>query len=89
MSNPPSYQELTANFDWSLAEKELGYQTGGLINIGWMCSDRLCHLGLAAKPALLWEDYQGNEKRFTYDDIRLLSNTIAHFLRPSTGWKAR
>jgi acetyl-CoA synthetase len=80
MSNPPACQELTANFDWAIAERELGYKPGGPINIGAMCSDRLCDLGLANKAALLWEDYQGNAKRFTYDDIRVLSNTIACFL---------
>ncbi|MBZ5704811.1 MAG: AMP-binding protein [Acidobacteriia bacterium] len=80
MGNPPSYEELFANFDWSVAERELGYRHGGPINIGWMCSDRLCHLGLANKLALHWEDYQGNQKQFTFDDLRILSNTIAHFL---------
>ena len=80
MSNPPAYQELTANFDWAIAERELGYKPGGPINIGAMCSDRLCDLGLGNKVALLWEDYQGNAKRFTYDDIRVLSNTMARFL---------
>jgi acetyl-CoA synthetase len=79
-SSPPTYEERTANFEWSLSERELGYKKGDLINIGWMCSDRICRLGLANKLALVWEGYQGNEKRFTYDDIRVLSNTIAHFL---------
>ena len=80
MSTPPSYEELAANFDWSISEKELGYRQGDPINIGWMCSDRLCRLGLANKLALIWEDYQGNEKRYTYNDVRVLSNTIAQFL---------
>jgi acetyl-CoA synthetase len=80
MVTSPSYEELTANFSWKVAEQELGYQPGGPVNIGWMCSDRLCQQGLASKSALVWEDYQGNEKRFTYDDIRILSNTIARFL---------
>ena len=76
----PSYEELTAKFEWKVAEQQLGYEPGDSINIGWMCSDRICQLGLANKWALLWEDYQGNENRFTYDDVRILSNTIAHFL---------
>ncbi len=80
MSAPPSYEELTANIDWKVAERELRYKPGDPINIGWMCSDRICQLGLADKPALLWEDYQGIEKRFSYNDVRILSNTIAHFL---------
>jgi acetyl-CoA synthetase len=80
MRAPLSYEQLTRNFDWKVAERELGYQPGGPINIGWMCSDRLCQIGLGGKLALIWEDYQANEKRFTYDDVRVLSNTIAHFL---------
>jgi acetyl-CoA synthetase len=80
MSAPPSYEQLTANFSWSVAERQLGYRPGEPINIGWMCSDRICQLGMSRKLALLWEDYQGNQKRFTYDDVRTLSNTVAHFL---------
>jgi len=80
MSSHPAYEKLAAGFDWSISERELGYTKGDPINIGWMCSDRICRLGLAEKPALIWEDHQGNEKRFTYDDIRTLSNTIADFL---------
>ncbi len=80
MRDPPSYEELTASLGWSVAEGELGYKQGDPINIGWMCSDRICHLGLENKLALLWEDYQGNAKHFTFDDIRILSNTVAHFL---------
>jgi len=80
MRGPPSYEQLITNFDWKVAEWELGYRPGDPINVAWMCSDRICQLGLASKLALLWEDYQGNEKRFTFDDIRVLSNTIAQFL---------
>ena len=80
MKVPPSYEQLNADFDWAIAERELGYLSGDVINIGWMCSDRLCQIGLAQKPALLWEDYQGNQKRFTYNDLRVYSNTIAKFL---------
>jgi acetyl-CoA synthetase len=80
MNKYPSHRELTANFDWSISERELGYEKGDKINIGWMCSDRLCRRGLGKKTALIWEDHQGTEKRFTYDDLRVLSNTIADFL---------
>jgi len=80
VSKLPSYKALTTGFDWSVSEHELGHKPGAPITIGWMCSDRICQLGMADKPALLWEDYQGNEKRFIYNDIRTLSNTIANFL---------
>jgi len=80
MRTPPSYEELIATCDWKVAERELGYQPGHPINIGWMCSDRLCRQGIAGKLALVWENYKGDEKQYTYDDIRTLSNTMANFL---------
>ena len=80
MSNIGSYEERLAGFDWSIAERELGYSAGDTINIGWYCSDRICKLGKGGKNALLWEDAQGHEKVFTYDDLRQYSNGIAAFL---------
>jgi len=77
---PPSYAERMSGFDWSIAERELGYRSGEPINIGWYCSDRLCQRGLGRKPALLWEDFHGRERGFSFDDLRVLSNTIADFL---------
>ncbi len=81
MTNIGSYEERIKNFDWSISEKELDYKPGDIINIGWYCSDRICQMGNAEKPALIWEGSTGNEKRYTYNDLRLNSNTIGHFLR--------
>ncbi len=80
MSTASVSQAIAANFDWLTGERELGYEPGSAINIGAMCSDRLCYRGFAQKLALIWEDYQGEQKRFTFDDIRVLSNTFADFL---------
>jgi acetyl-CoA synthetase len=66
--------------EWSRAEEELGYREDGVINIGWHCSDRICELGSARKVALRWEDVQGNARSYTFDDLRVLSNTVARFL---------
>jgi acetyl-CoA synthetase len=81
MSNIGSYDERIEHFDWSIAEKELGHKAGDVINIGWYCSDRICRMGKGDKPALLWEGASGEEKRYTYNDIRVYSNTIGAFLR--------
>jgi acetyl-CoA synthetase len=76
----PSYEELCANFDWAMAERELGVAKGGRINIGWHCSDRICELGLAKKPALIWEDFAGNRRTYTFDGLRAHSNAVAAYL---------
>ena len=64
-SRPPnigSWEEAREGFDWSLAERELGWGRGDPVNIGWNLSDRICRLGLAQKPALLWEGADGQER---------------------------
>lgn len=81
MSNIGSYEERLKNFDWSIAEKELGYKEGDNINIGWYCSDRICQQGKSDKLALIWEGLGGKEKQYTFNDLRLRSNTIASFLK--------
>ncbi|HSV75886.1 MAG TPA: acetate--CoA ligase [Bacteroidales bacterium] len=81
MGHIGSYEERVKNFNWEIAEKELEYQPGNVINIGWYCSDRICLMGKADKPGLIWEGLGGKEKTFTYNDIRIASNTIGQFLR--------
>ncbi len=81
MPNIGSYEERVKNFDWSISEKELGYKKGDLINIGWYCSDRICELGHGEKTALIWEGHDGKEKKYTFEDLRVATNTIGAFLR--------
>jgi acetyl-CoA synthetase len=81
MSNIGSYESRLHDFDWSLAEDELDYRPGDPINIGWYCSDRICELGQGAKTALIWEGHGGIERRYSFDDLRVLTNTAAAYLR--------
>jgi acetyl-CoA synthetase len=68
------------NHVWSLAERELEYSDGNVINIGWYCSDRICLQGKQNKVALIYEDFKSDIKEYTFNDIRLKSNTIGNFL---------
>jgi acetyl-CoA synthetase len=81
MFNIGSYDQRIKDFSWSLSEKELEYEKGNVINIGWYCSDRICLKGKADKTALIYEGFGGIEKKFTFNDIRLAGNTIGSFLR--------
>jgi len=80
-SNIGSYEERLRDFDWSIAEKELEYRKGDIINIGWYCSDRICLQGKGDKAALHYEGFGGVEKNYTFNDIRLAGNTTGAFLR--------
>ena len=81
MSNIGSYDDRIKNFSWSIAEKELDYKAGDILNIGWYCSDRICDQGKGDKIALYHEGLGGKEKSYTFNDIRLASNTIGSFLK--------
>ncbi len=81
MSNIGSYDERLKNFSWEIAEKELEYKPGNVINIGWYCTDRICKQGKGDKLALKWEGLGGKAKQYTYNDIRQLSNTVATFIQ--------
>jgi acetyl-CoA synthetase len=81
MSNIGSYQNRIKNFNWVDTEIELEYRAGDVINIGWYCSDRICQKGDGEKTALLYENFGGIEKKYTFNDVRLASNTIGSFLR--------
>jgi acetyl-CoA synthetase len=79
MSNIIDYHRRYREFDWKLSERELGYSPGEVLNIGWYCSDRICQMGEGDKLALIWEDHQSNQKRFTFNDMRLHTNALAQF----------
>lgn len=81
MHNISSYEETSENFSWKDVEEELGYSPGDFINIGDYCTDRICRTGRAAKTALIWQDHCGKVKTFTFDDLRVLTNSIAGYLK--------
>jgi len=74
------YDEEIKTFSWDISKKELGYKDGDVINIGEYCTDRICRMGKGEKLALIWEGHTGEEKRYTFNDMRQLTNTIAKFL---------
>ncbi|MCX6828448.1 MAG: acetate--CoA ligase [candidate division Zixibacteria bacterium] len=81
MYNLGSYEERVKDFTWEVSEKELGYKPGDIINIGEYCTDRICRMGKKDKLAFIWEGYDGTVKKYTFDDLRVLTNTIAHYLK--------
>lgn len=80
MSNIGSYEKRVKDFDWSIAKKELSYKEGDPLNIGYYCSDKICELGLGEKLAMIWESFSGEVKKFTFDDLKIHSNSFAHLL---------
>jgi acetyl-CoA synthetase len=80
MSPVVTEEPVLTGADWSQAERELGLTAGHPVNVGWCCSDRICAQGHGQRLALIWEDFQGNQRRYTFNDLQVLSNTIAAYL---------
>ncbi len=66
---------------WTFAEQELDWGRGEPTNIAWYCTDRICRMGRGDAPALIWEDFQGASRTFTFDDLKRRSDGIAQYLR--------
>ncbi len=81
MGNMGNYDEVYKNFNWDKAKEILGYKDGDVLNIGWYCSDRICEQGNGDRIAMIWEGFGGNVKKYTFDDLRLNTNTYAAYLR--------
>ncbi len=81
MPNMGDYDKIYKDFTWDKAKEILGYKDGDPINIGWYCSDRICEQGHAEKTAMIWEGFTGEVKKFTFDELRINSNTYAQYLR--------
>jgi acetyl-CoA synthetase len=81
VSNIGSYEERLQDFSWDIAREVLNWKDGELLNIGHMCSDRICAQGKADKTALVWEGFTGEKRNYTFDEVRILSNGYAKFLQ--------
>lgn len=82
-TGPPNlddYETVRKNFSWALARKELDWFEGR-INAAYNAVDRHTHTWRKNKVALYWEDEEGNEKKYTFEELALLSNKVGNILK--------
>jgi acetyl-CoA synthetase len=81
VSNIGSYEERCKDFSWDIAKQEMDWKDGELLNIGWICSDRVCDRGHADKLALIWEGFGDKKAQYSFADLRAYSNGFAKYLQ--------
>jgi len=80
LGNIGTYEDRLKDFSWDVAKDVLGWKEGELLNIGAICSDRVCARGHADKPALIWEGFGDKKATYTFGDLKVLSNGFAQML---------
>jgi len=79
--NMKPYEEEVKDFSWEISKNELGYNDGDVINIGEYCTDRICRMGKGDKLGFVWEGHSGDALQYTFNDMRIVTNSIAKFLQ--------
>jgi acetyl-CoA synthetase len=75
------YEDRIRDFDWSVAKDVLEWNDDEVLNIGAICTDRVCARGRGQKTAMIWEGFGGKQRTYTFDDMRVLTNAFAVMLQ--------
>ncbi|MSQ26053.1 MAG: acetate--CoA ligase [Dehalococcoidia bacterium] len=74
------YEALRKSFSWAQVEKELDWVPGGGLNIAHECIDRHCEGKRGDVTAMVWVGKNGEEERYTYEQMRVEINKCANAL---------
>lgn len=80
LPNLEDYDQEQKQFSWKDARKFVDWDNGSL-NAAYNAIDRHVLTWRKNKVALFWEDEAGNEKKYTFEDVSLLSNKIGNILK--------
>ncbi len=78
--NLEDYGRACRSFSWTKARSDIDWFDGKL-NAAYNAVDRHTLTWRKNKVALYWEDETGNEKKFTFEELSLLSNKVGNVLK--------
>jgi len=78
--NLADYDATKKTFNWEEVKKDFSWYKTGKVNMAYECIDKHCEAGKGGKLALIFDDDKRNEK-YTYEDMRKLSNRFANLLK--------
>ena len=79
--NLDEYQSLVKNFSWEQLRKELDGLPGGGLNLAHEAIDRHAHSHRADGVAMYWEGTWGEEERYTFAQMKELTDKFANVLK--------
>jgi acetyl-CoA synthetase len=78
--NIVDYEEARKSFRWESLYRELDWLPDGGLNKAHECIDRHARGKLRDKPAMLWEDKDGQTETYTFGDLERETNKFANVL---------
>lgn len=78
--NLEDYDRAVKEFTWTKARGDIDWFEGKL-NAAYNAVDRHTHTWRKNKVALYWEDEAGTQKKYTFEELSLLSNKIGNILK--------
>lgn len=79
--NMGDYDQTSKDFNWDKAAKELiDFFPDGTLNIAYNCIDRHAEGERRDKTALLYEGANGEQQRYSFQEMKELSNKFANIL---------
>lgn len=75
------YETIYKGFDWQDARREIEYFEGGKINAAYNAIDRHMKGWRKNKIALIFESAAGTVEKYSYHDLKMLSDKFANALR--------
>ncbi len=75
------YDDAVNDFRWKDMEKEIEFFKGRKINVAHNAIDRHANGWRKNKVALYWEGADGEEEKYTFQDLKNLSNKFANVLK--------
>ena len=74
------YDDSVSNFSWQEMQKELNGLPNGGLNLAYEAIDRHVDGGKGSKVAMYWEGTGGEEEKYTFSDMKGLTNKFANVL---------
>lgn len=79
--NLSSYEKIYKNFTWKKGESEIDYFKDGTLNAAYNAVDRHTEGKRKNKTVLLFEAQNGEKEKYTYLDLKNLTNKFANVLK--------
>ncbi len=79
--NIENHELFSNNFNWDDIYDEVPWLPGGGLNNAYVCIDKHVEDGKGNKQAMIWEGKNGEEEKYTFNDLKIQTDKFASALK--------